>query len=100
MRGSSHSSPNIGEGASAGAGALGFLSNLHMVGGAVGVNECKSGDDSWYCNLSKGYSAFMMILSIIGILVAIYFVGRYFLIPMFFPQKGGSKSHIGGKRRR
>ncbi len=98
MRGSSHSSPNVGEGAGAGAGALGLLSNLHMVGGAVGVNECKSGDDSWYCNLSKGYGAFMMILSIIGILVAIYFVGRYFLIPMFFPQKGG-KSYIGGKRR-
>ena len=97
MRGSSHSSPNIGQGA--GAGALGLLSNLHMIGGAVGINECKSDDDSWYCNLSKGYSAFIMILSIIGILAAIYFVGRYFLIPMFFPQKGG-KSYIAGKRRR
>ena len=93
---SGHSSPNIG----AGAGAMGLLSNLHMVGGAIGVNECKSGDDSWYCNLSKGYSAFMMILSIIGILAAIYFVGRYFLMPMFFPQKGESKSQSrGGKRR-
>ena len=87
------------DGATAGAGALGLLSNLHIFGGAVGVNECKSGDDSWYCNLSKGYSAFIMILSIIGILAAIYFVGRYFLMPIFFPQKGG-KSYMsrGGKR--
>ena len=93
-------STHMGAGAGAGAGALGLLSNLHMVGGSVGVNECKSGDDSWYCNLSKGYSAFMMILSLIGILAAIYFVVRYFLMPMFFPQKGGTiKSNHGGKRR-
>ena len=50
-----------------------FLSNLHLVGGSVGVNQCKSDDNSWYCQLSRGYSALIMVISIVAICGVLYY---------------------------
>ena len=41
---------------------------LGLVGGAVAQNQCLQSDNSMYCQLSRGYSSFIMILSIFAIL--------------------------------
>ena len=40
---------------------------LGLIGGAVSQNQCLQSDDSIYCQLSRGYSSFIMILSIFAI---------------------------------
>jgi hypothetical protein len=55
------------------------LSNLHLMGGAVGVNTCLSDDTSFYCNLSRFSSSVSMIVQLIAILAIIYFLAKYFL---------------------
>ena len=58
-----------GRGSSSG----GLLDNFMF--GVFGVNECKSDDQDWYCQLSRIFSAILMILVI---LIIIYYI-FYFL---------------------
>jgi hypothetical protein len=54
-----------------------IFSNFHF--GVFGVNECKSSDEGWYCQLSRFFSALMMILFIGFIIVFIFqFLKRSF----------------------
>ena len=41
---------------------------LGLIGGAVSQNQCLQQDNSFYCQLSRGYSSFIMIISIFAIL--------------------------------
>lgn len=41
---------------------------LGLIGGAVSQNQCLQQDNSFYCQLSRGYSSFIMIISILAIL--------------------------------
>jgi len=41
---------------------------LGLIGGAVAQNQCLQQDNSFYCQLSRGYSSFIMIISILAIL--------------------------------
>lgn len=71
-----------------------FLSNLHLVGGSVGVNQCKSDDNSWYCQLSRGYSALIMVISIVAICGVLYYLAKTFLFSDshgrdYEPSRGG-----------
>ena len=68
----------------------GLFNNFHF--GVFGVNECKSTDDGWYCNLSRFFSAMMMIIFILMIFSFIF----QFLKQTF---TGGSKSLKRSKRR-
>lgn len=55
------------------------LSNLHIMGGAVGVNTCSSDDSSFYCNLSRFTSSILMIVQLVSIVAIIYILAKYFL---------------------
>lgn len=56
----------------------GYLSSVgHFGGGVMGVVNCDADDDSWYCKLSKFYSSVMMIIFLIGLVVALYFIYKY-----------------------
>ena len=48
---------------------------LGLVGGAIAQNQCLQSDNSMYCQLSRTYSSFIMILSIFAII--------YILIRLF-----------------
>ena len=52
---------------------------LGLIGGAVSQNQCLQTDNSIYCQLSRGYSSFIMILSIFAIFyILIRFVQNKF----------------------
>ena len=53
--------------------------SLGLVGGAIGFNQCSTEDDSWYCNLSRVYSAITMIIGILIIISLIYYFAKLFL---------------------
>ena len=55
------------------------LPDIGLVGGVVGVNHCSTEDDSWYCNLSRVYSAITMIIGILIIISLIYYFAKLFL---------------------
>ena len=57
----------------------GIFSNFGLIGGAVGVNQCDTEDDTWYCQLSRGYSALMMIISILVMCALIYYFAKMFI---------------------
>jgi len=70
-----------------------FLENLHLVGGAVSQNICKEGDNSWYCGLSRVYSAVFMIIALIVVLFVIVYLFRTFVVPLLgFGKKIRNKS--------
>jgi hypothetical protein len=70
-----------------------FLENLHLVGGAVSQNICKEGDTSWYCRLSRAYSAVFMIIALLVILFVVVYLFRTFVVPLLgFGKKFRSKS--------
>jgi len=70
-----------GRGSSSGSNMFGStVGGLHLVGGAVGVNNCESSDTSFYCQLSRFSSSVSMILQLIMILAIIYFLVKYFLL--------------------
>lgn len=46
----------------------------NISGGVMGVVRCDADDDSWYCKLSKYYSAMMMVVSTIGILLVLFYI--------------------------
>lgn len=48
----------------------GLLDNFMF--GVFGVNECKSDDQDWYCQLSRIFSAILMILVIFIIIYYIF----------------------------
>ena len=48
------------------------FSRMPFFGGVVGVNQCRSGDDSFYCSLSRFTSSVMMILFLCFILFYFY----------------------------
>ena len=62
-----------------------IFSNFHF--GVFGVNECKTNDDTWYCNLSRFFSAVMMILILLAILGFIFYLIQIYVLPNF--KKGG-----------
>lgn len=85
----SHNSSNEQESGS----GFNFLENLHLVGGAVSQNICKEGDNSWYCGLSRVYSAVFMIIALIVVLFVIVYLFRTFVVPLLgFGKKIRSKS--------
>ena len=43
---------------------------------ALALNECDADDDSWYCRLSRAYSAIMMLVTLILIAVVIMIYSR------------------------
>ena len=59
-----------------------FLENLHIIGGAVSQNICKEGDTSWYCGLSRVYSAVFMIIALIVVLFVLLYLFRTFVVPL------------------
>lgn len=70
-----------------------FLENLHLVGGSVSQNICKEGDNSWYCGLSRVYSAVFMIIALIVVLFVVVYLFRTFIAPLLgFGKKITSKS--------
>ena len=70
-----------------------ILENLHLVGGAVSQNICKEGDTSWYCGLSRVYSAVFMIIALLVILFVVVYLFRTFIAPLLgFGKKFRSKS--------
>ena len=73
----SHESSNKEEG-----GGFNFLENLHIFGGAVSQNICKDGDTSWYCGLSRVYSAVFMIIALIVVLFVLLYLFRTFILPL------------------
>lgn len=90
----SHSSSNE-QGSSSG---FNFLENIHLVGGAVSQNICKEGDNSWYCGLSRVYSAVFMIIALIVVIFAVVYLFRTFIAPLLgFGKKLRSKSSSGRK---
>ena len=61
-----------------------------IVGGAIGVNQCESDDYSWYCMLSRGFSAFMMLFTFIAILyIAFSFIVNIRRNNLFSKTKSG-----------
>ena len=85
----SHNSSNK-EGSGSG---FNFLENLHVVGGAVSQNICKEGDTSWYCGLSRVYSAVFMIIALLVVLFVVVYLFRTFVVPLLgFSQKIRNKS--------
>lgn len=84
----SHESSNKQEGT-----GFNFLENLHLVGGAVSQNICKDNDTSWYCGLSRVYSAVFMVIALIVVLFVVVYLFRTFVVPLLgFGKKITSKS--------
>jgi hypothetical protein len=54
-----------------------FLENIHLFGGAVSQNICKEGDNSWYCGLSRVYSAVFMIIALIVVLFIVLYLFKH-----------------------
>ena len=51
-----------------------LLNNFGFGFGVFGVNKCESDDDDWYCQLSRIFSAILMIFVI---LIIIYYVFNF-----------------------
>lgn len=49
-----------------------------MGSGIMGVVRCDANDDSWYCTMSKYYSALMMVFGVLFLIYMIYQVYQYF----------------------
>ena len=84
----SHESSNKQEGT-----GFNFLENLHLVGGAVTQNICKEDDNSWFCELSRIYSAVFMVIALLVVLFVVVYLFRTFVVPLLgFDKKINSKS--------
>lgn len=68
-------------------GGFNFLENLHLFGGAVSQNICKEGDTSWFCGLSRVYSAVFMIIALLVVLFVVIYLFRTFVLPFLGFQK-------------
>ena len=73
----SHEPSNKEEG-----GGFNFLENLHLFGGAIAQNICKEDDTSWYCGLSRVYSAVFMIIALLIVLFLLLYLFRTFVVPL------------------
>ena len=49
-----------------------------MGSGIMGVVRCDANDDSWYCTMSKYYSALMMVFGVLFLMYMIYQAYQYF----------------------
>jgi hypothetical protein len=66
--------------------------------GVMGVVRCDVNDDSWYCTMSKYYSALMMVFGVLFLMYMIYRVYQYFSNIQTRAMTGGGCNT--GRRRR
>ena len=52
---------------------------LNLIGGAVGVNQCKATDLTWYCQFSRFFSSIMMVITIIAIVYVLYTLAQVYI---------------------
>tara|TARA_B110000027_G_C16049363_1_gene269224 strand:- start:458 stop:829 length:372 start_codon:yes stop_codon:yes gene_type:complete len=76
-----------------------FLENIHLFGGAVSQNICKEGDNSWYCGLSRVYSAVFMIIALIVVLFIVLYLFRTFVLPLLGIGKKFNKKKYNSHKR-
>ena len=60
------------------------LSNLGFFSGVGAMVRCDADDDSFFCQLSKFTSMIYQFISLFGVLILIYIIYKYFVVPMFF----------------
>ena len=70
------------------------MSNLGFFGGVTSGVRCDADDNSFFCQLTKFTAIISQLLFLVGVLVMVFFIGKYFILPLLFgkgKQRGGSK---------
>ena len=70
------------------------MSNFGFFGGVTSGIRCDADDSSFFCQLTKFTAIISQLLFLVGVVIMVFFIGKYFILPMLFgkgKQRGGSK---------
>lgn len=60
------------------------MSNLGFFGGVTSGVRCDADDKSFFCQLTKFTAIISQLLFLVGVLLMVYFIGKYILLPLLF----------------
>tara|TARA_Y100000741_G_scaffold82895_1_gene60869 strand:- start:637 stop:888 length:252 start_codon:yes stop_codon:yes gene_type:complete len=60
------------------------ISNLGFFGGVGSMVTCDADDESFFCQLTKFTSMIHQFISLIGLLIIIYVIYKFIVVPIIF----------------
>lgn len=70
------------------------MSNFRFFGGVTSGIRCDAEDDTFFCQLTKFTAIISQLLFLVGIVIMIFLIGKYFILPLLF---GKGKQRVRSK---